>query len=75
MGASINVRYDRDGDMLELWWSTEAGYYTATSDDRVEAHLDSDGNVQGFLVWGLSRAETPICVDLPSETITLRAAD
>ena len=69
MGTRMNVRYDRDGDMLELWWKNDPGYYTATSDDRVEVQLDSEGNVQGFLIWGLSKAESSVSVDLPPQVL------
>ena len=69
MGTRMNVRYDRDGDILELWWKNDPGYYTATSDDRVEAQLDSEGNVQGFLIWGLSNAQSSISVDLPPQVL------
>ncbi len=67
MGTRMNVRYDRDGDLLELWWKDDPGYYTATSDDRVEVQLDSDGNVQGFLIWGLSNTKSSVTVDIPDQ--------
>ena len=69
MGTRMNVRYDRDGDMLELWWKSNPGYYTATSDDRVEVQLDAEGNVQGFLIWGLSKAESSVSVELPPQVL------
>ena len=69
MGTKMNVRYDRDGDMLELWWKNAPGYYTATSDERVEAQLDSEGNLQGFLIWGLSKTENSVSVDIPPQVL------
>ena len=69
MGARMNVRYDREGDMLELWWKNDPGYYTATSDDRVEVQLDAEGNVQGFLIWGLSKVESSVSVELPPQVL------
>ena len=69
MGTRMNVRYDRDGDILELWWKEAPGFYTATSDDRVEVQLDSKGNVQGFLIWGLSKADSSVSVELPPQVL------
>ena len=69
MGKRMNVRYDREGDMLELWWKNDPGYYTATSDDRVEVQLDAEGNVQGFLIWGLSKVESSVAVELPPQVL------
>ena len=69
MGTRMSVRYDRDGDMLELWWKDDPGYYAATPDDRIEAQLDSEGNVQGFLIWGLSNAESAVSVELPPQIL------
>ena len=69
MGMRMKVRYDRDGDILEPWWKDAPGYYTATSDDRVEVQLDSKGNVQGFLIWGLSKVDSSVSVELPPQVL------
>lgn len=66
MDKKVSVRYDPDGDMLEVWWGTEWGYYSATAHDQVEVHLDSSGNTQGFQVFGVSKLDTTTTVELLS---------
>lgn len=64
MDKKVSIRYDPDGDMLEVWWGTGRGYYSATEHDQVEAHVDSSGDIQGFLVFGVSKLDTATTVDL-----------
>ncbi len=66
MDKKVSIRYDPDGDMLEVWWGTARGYYSATAHDRVETHVDSAGDVQGFLVFGVSKLDTATTVELLS---------
>ena len=66
MDKRVSMWYDPAGDLLEVWWGTGPGYYSATGHDQVEVHLDPTGNVQGFQVFGVSSLDTPITVDLLS---------
>ena len=52
----INVWYDKEGDFLDVTW----GYNTSTEptqDDRVMAHVDDAGNIQGFHIIGVRSFE------------------
>lgn len=53
----VKLWYDKDGDMLEVFWDAKDGYFTATEDDRVLANVDLEGNVQGFQIEGLSQVK------------------
>ena len=64
MDKRVKVWYDPVGDLLEVCWGTAHGYYTATAHDQVEANVDSAGDVQGFLVFGVSKLDTATSVDL-----------
>ena len=50
----IRFQADESGDCIEVRWGTGDGHY-ATSDDRVEALLDSTGNILGFKITGISQ--------------------
>lgn len=64
MDKKVSICYDPDGDMLEVWWGPERGYYSATAHEQVEAHVNLEGDVQGFLVFGVSKLDTMATVDL-----------
>ena len=76
MDKKVSIRYDPDGDMLEVWWGADRGYYTATAHDQVDAHVDLAGDVQGFLVFGVSKLDTAATVDLiPSKSAQVATSD
>jgi uncharacterized protein YuzE len=63
---SVKIRFDREGDYLEVLFDSCAGYMRETADDRVMARVDQDGNLIGFEVMGLSRINMrPINLELP----------
>lgn len=63
--ARVNVWYDEEGDYLDVTWGSGNTYYTDTEDDRVLALVDTDGNIQGFKIAGLSTIKgAPLDVDL-----------
>ncbi len=53
----VKLWYDKEGDMLEVFWDTKDGYFTATEDDRVLANIDLEGNVQGFQIEGVTQVK------------------
>ena len=57
-GASFNngihFQADESGDCLEVRWGMGDGDYTATADARVQALMDSSGNILGFKISGIS---------------------
>ena len=75
MDKRVSIWYDPAGDMLEVWWGTKPGHYSATEHDRIEAHLDSNGEVQGFQVFGVSNLDSAIKVDLLSPKPARPVAD
>ena len=52
----INVWYDKEADFLDVTWGRNTST-EPTQDDRVMAHLDDQGNIQGFHIEGLRSFE------------------
>ncbi len=52
----INVWYDKEGDFLDVTWGNNTST-EPTEDDRVMAHVDDQGNVQGFHIIGIRSFE------------------
>ena len=50
----IHVECDETGDCIEVRWSTNSLQYSDTQDERVKALIDSQGNVLGFKISGIS---------------------
>ena len=62
----INVWYDPEGDYLEVIFESKEGYFRETADDRVMEKVDSEGNVLGFSILGVSALKgAPLQVALP----------
>ena len=49
----LNIWLDSEGDLLEVGWSVEKGYFTETDDERVLKRVNLDGEVIGFMVQGI----------------------
>ena len=67
MGADkLSIWYDPPGDFLEVIWEVKEGYYTETTDERVQVKVDMDGKPLGFHILGLRTVddESPLQVDL-----------
>jgi hypothetical protein len=54
--AKINVWYDKEGDFLDVGWGGSTST-VPTQDDRVMAHVDDAGNIQGFHIIGVRSFE------------------
>ena len=51
----ISIRTDRPGDSFQVHWAAKANAaYAATSDERVQALTDSNGDSLGFKITGIS---------------------
>ena len=50
---TLNIWLDSEGDLLEVGWSIEKGYFTETDDERVLKRVNLDGEVIGFMVQGV----------------------
>ena len=69
--TAINLWFDPDGDLLEVGWSAEKGYFTDTDDEHVLKRVNLDGDVIGFMVQGVgSMKGTFLDLDLRPEKPT-----
>ena len=76
MDKRVNIWYDPVGDLLEVCWGTAHGYYAATTHEQVEANVNSEGDIQGFLVFGVSKLDTDTTVDLtPLKSVQVATND
>ena len=52
----ITIWYDKAGNFLEVIWEPKAwNYYTSTATEAVDALVDGEGKVCGFMLWGINR--------------------
>jgi len=58
MAHKVKVRFDREGDLLEVLFSDEPGYMRETANDAVMERVDENGNLLGFLILNVSRLST-----------------
>ena len=52
---NLSIHTEDAGDCIEVHWGAGDGHYTAPADDRVQALLDSSGNILGFKITGISQ--------------------
>ena len=66
MGKEIKIRYDREGDYLEVILERKAGYFRETENDAVMEKVDEEGNIIGFSILKVSalKEREPISVSL-----------
>ena len=53
----LRIWYDADGDYLEALFEDAMGEFRDTDCDRVMQRVDSEGNLLGFSILGLSALE------------------
>ena len=69
--TTINIWLDSEGDLLEVGWSVEKGYFTETDDERVLKRVNLNGEVIGFMVQGVGSMKGAfIDLDLGPEKAT-----
>jgi hypothetical protein len=51
----LKIWYDKDLDLLEVFWGEESNYYEATDNEWVLADVDTQGNLQGFQIEGVTQ--------------------
>ncbi len=51
----LKIWYDKDTDILEVFWGEESNYYESTDHDWILADVDTQGNLQGFQVQGVTQ--------------------
>jgi uncharacterized protein YuzE len=65
MAGKVKVWFDREGDFLEVLFSDAPGYMRETDNDAVMERVDRDGNVIGFTIMKVSRADKlPLVAEL-----------
>lgn len=64
MAEKIRVWFDAEADYLEVRFSDAAGYMKETKHDAVMERVDSQGNIIGFSILGVTRFRK----DKPLET-------
>ena len=63
--STVNLWFDAEADYLEVVFEERAGYWRETANDHVMTKVDSQGNILGFSVLGLSTFDnTPLAVIL-----------
>ena len=55
MADKMKVRYDAEGDYLEVQFRETPGYMRETDHDAVMERVDEVGHIIGFSVLGVSR--------------------
>ncbi len=61
----LKIRYDPEGDYLEVTFDQKPGYFRETQSDQVMEKVDEQGNVLGFSVLRVSAMrERPLEVAL-----------
>jgi len=62
----IKIRYDSEGDYLEVIFERKAGYFRETENDAVMEKVDEEGNIIGFSILRVSalKEREPISVGL-----------
>lgn len=68
----INIWYDKEGDFLDVTWGQNVTT-EPTKDDRVMAHVDAEGSIQGFHIIGV-RSFDGQYLDVDIEPIDFRPA-
>jgi uncharacterized protein YuzE len=52
--AEKSVKYDQEGDFLEVIFDEKPGYFRETPNDQVMEKVDDEGNILGFSVLRVS---------------------
>ena len=66
MADKVTVWFDAEADYLEVQFRRVPGYMKETAHDALMEHVDSEGNLIGFSVLGVSRftKEKPLEAEL-----------
>lgn len=70
MGEEIKIWYDKEGDYLEVLFERKAGYFRETANHAVMEKVDTEGNLIGFSILGVSAlsGHPPLSVSLKRRT-------
>jgi hypothetical protein len=63
----LKIWYIKEADILEVFWGDKSNYLAGTEHDRVLADVDTEGNLQGFQIQGVTRlGDDFLKIPLPS---------
>jgi hypothetical protein len=63
----LRIWYDKDLDLLQVFWDDKPSYYEATNIDWVLADINAEGNLKGFQIEGVTQLEDGLLeVQIPS---------
>jgi hypothetical protein len=51
----LKIWYIKEADILEVFWGDKSNYLAGTEHDRVLADVDTEGNLQGFQIQGVTK--------------------
>ncbi len=57
MAQAVKVRFDKEGDVLEVLFRNAPGYLPETDQDAVTERVDAAGNAAGFTVTAVSKLD------------------
>jgi uncharacterized protein YuzE len=62
----VKIRFDPEGDYLEVIFENREGYFRQTANDQVMEKVDQEGNILGFSLLRVSSLTSkPLDVTLP----------
>jgi hypothetical protein len=72
MADKVKLWFDAEADFLEVRFNERPGFMKETANDAVMERVDSEGNVIGFSILGVSRytKERPLAAELNSKQTT-----
>ena len=71
----MKIWYDKDTDILDVFWGEESNYMAGTERDSVLANVDREGNLQGFMIHGVTQLEDGVLkIPVPSPDNLKKAA-
>ena len=54
-GRVLKIWYIKEADILVVFWGDKSNYLAGTEHDRVLADVDTEGNLQGFQIQGVTK--------------------
>lgn len=68
MEKEIKIRYDNEGDYLEVLFEKKAGYFQETDNDAIMEKIDQQGNIISFSILKVSSFhEKPVSISLKNK--------
>jgi uncharacterized protein YuzE len=62
----VKIRFDPEGDYLEVIFENREGYFRQTANDQVMEKVDREGNLLGFSILRVSSLTSkPLDIALP----------